>query len=149
MCPTESSWGEKPRPRRLPLKKYSGPERRQAHRHRLTCIEVTYRRPLLWQLVKSGKSDPCPVSNISSRGVRFYTYRKLRRSTVVDMSFEVPVGVYRIASGDRLKAKIIWQKWSRHRQAWRTGARFVHVSGTTHADLVRMIDEASLHSTKF
>ena len=148
MCAMESTWGEKPAGGRLPLRKYSGRERRHLHRHRLTCLKVIYRRPLLL-LFKAPASEPCPISNITSRGVKFYTFKRLRIRSVVEVKFDAPVGVYRVASGNQVKAKIIWQQWSEHRKAWRTGAQFVHLSKSTHDDLARMMQDAALHSSRF
>lgn len=145
----EKPEGRQAPPRKQYTQKYRGPERRHSHRRRLACIMVSYRRGLLGQIIKSPRSELCPVSNINSHGVRFYAPRKLRRRCVLDMSFEPPAGVYRLTGDTHVKARVIWQKWSRHRQAWRTGAQFVRVSASTHADLVRMMDEASLHSKSF
>ena len=144
----ESSWGEKATPRRLALRRYRGPERRHSHRHRLTCLRVTYRRPLLW-LLKMPPSEACRVSNITSHGLKFYTLKKLKVCSAVDMTFDAPDGVYRVASDNHVKAKIMWRQWSRHRHAWRTGAHFVHVSKRTHDDLVSMMKEAALHCSQF
>lgn len=102
----------------------------------------------MW-LLKTPSSEPCPVSNITSHGVKFYTFKKLRIRSVVDMAFDAPLGVYRVASENHVKAKIMWQHWSEHRQAWRTGAHFVHLSKRTHDDLVSMMKEAALHSSRF
>lgn len=143
-----SSWGERPTPRKLTLRRYRGPEKRHSHRRRLTCLKVTYRRPLLW-LLKRPPSEPCRISNITSHGVKFYTLKKLRVRSVVDMAFDAPEGVYRVARDNHVKAKIMWRKWSRHRHAWRTGAHFVHISKRTHDDLVSMCKEAALHSSRF
>ena len=104
---------------------------------------------MLGRLLRSRPRGPCRVSNVTSQGIRFYTARKLKPHVHIEVNFNVPVGVYRLAGENHLTAKVIWQKWSQHRHAWRTGAQFIHVSKTTHTDLARMIDDAALHSTRF
>lgn len=128
--------------------KYHGSERRHSHRHRLKGISVRYKKPLLWVL-HGRDSQPCKVSNIDSHGVRFYTYTKLKPRSVIEITFDVPVGVYRISGSNHLKAKVIWQKWSHTNGAWRTGAHFIHVSDAMHTDLSRMMKDAALHSSSF
>ncbi len=138
-----------PEKHRVRIARYQGPERRHTHRHRLTCLEVIYRKLRLFQLLKGRPSQRCPVSNVTSHGVRFYTGVKLKVRTVIDVAFEAPVGVYRIASANRLRARIVWQKWSMHHNAFRTGAQFIGVSESMHIDLARMMKDAALHSAKF
>jgi len=134
--------------RRIPIYRYEGPERRHSRRHRLRGLKVVYKRPVLWAF-HSGPSGPCPVSNVTSRGVRFYTQARMKPGTVIEVRFDAPVGVFRIAWDNKIHAKVIWQKWSNSHQAYRTGARFVHVSKTTHNDLARMLKEAALYSPSF
>ncbi|MCD6405933.1 MAG: hypothetical protein J7M19_08910 [Planctomycetes bacterium] len=134
---------------RVHIPRYQGDERRHTHRHRLTCLEVIYRKLKFLQLLKGRPSQRCPVSNVTSHGVRFYTGVKLRARTVIDVAFEAPTGVYRIATANRLRARIIWQKWSKHHNAFRTGAQFIGISETMHIDLARMMKDAALHSAKF
>jgi hypothetical protein len=129
--------------------RYQGPERRQSHRHHLKCLKVHFRRPLLWRFLMSRESGPCEVSNVTSRGVRFYTKAKLARRMIIDVRFDVPVGVYRLQGDIRLRARIIWQKWSTHHEAYRTGAQFIHLAQTVRKDLARMVQEAALHSSRF
>ena len=127
---------------------YHGPERRHWPRHRLTCLKVRYKKPILW-MFRTGESPPCDVSNVNSHGVRFYTAKKLRRGKHLDVHFDAPAGVYRIAGDNHLTAKVMWQKWSKSHGCWRTGASFIHVSKTTHEDLARMMKDAALHSPGF
>lgn len=134
--------------RRIPIRTYEGAERRHSRRHRLRGLKVVFKRPVLW-VFHSGPSEPCPVSNVTSRGVRFYTRARIKPHTVIEVSFDAPVGVYRVAWSNKIHARIIWQKWSNAHQAYRTGARFVHISKSTHEDLVRMLKEAALYSPSF
>ncbi len=96
-----------------------------------------------------GESDPCDVSNVTSHGVRFYTNAKFRRGMIIDVRFDVPVGVYRLQGDCRLRARVIWQKWSTHHEAYRTGAQFTHLAQPTRSDLARMVQDAALHSSRF
>ncbi len=141
----------RPEAHKIPIHRpvHRGPERRQTRRHRLTCLKVRYRRPLLWRLVQSREGEPCEVSNITSHGVRFYTKTKLRRHVVIEVRFDVPEGVYRLQGDSHLKARVVWQKWSSRHDAYRTGVQFIHVSQATHTDLTRMMQDAALHSSRF
>ncbi len=100
-------------------------------------------------VLKTRLSDPCEVSNVTSHGVRFYTDAKLKAGKHIEVKFDVPEGVYRLAGDNHLTAKVAWQKWSRSHGRWRTGAQFIHVSGNMHADLSRMMKDAALHSPRF
>ena len=112
-------------------------------------MSIRYRKPVLMHLLKSPGSRLCDVGNVTSQGVRFYTGDEFKPGTVLDVSFEVPAEVYRIAGDNHLKAKVLWQKWSHSHNAYRTGAEFVHVAKSTHHDLTRMIEDAAMHSRKF
>jgi len=126
---------------------YEGPERRYAHRHHVGHISVTFRHPRFLGLRKSDLSPPCQVGDINSRGMRFYTPARLRVSAVIDVVLECPFS----SSADRMevRGRVIWRKYSRRREAWRTGVHFVDMTDEARDRIMKIVDVAAEHDAKY
>jgi hypothetical protein len=129
--------------------KYLGPERRYVKRHHVNCVSVLYRRPLIFALITSAFSRSCDVSDLSWRGVRFYTKRKLRIGMTLDIVFDC-IGDFGLGtSSPPIKARVIWQEKSESRKAWRTGVVFLELRDAERDAILQMIEGSVAYDQRF
>jgi len=129
--------------------KYSGPERRFVKRHHVNCVSVLYRRPLLFALVSSALSRPCDVSDLSWRGVRFYTKRKLRIGATLNIVFDCVGNLGLYISSTPIQGRVIWQERSESHKAWRTGVAFLPLRDAERDAVLQMIEGSVAYDQRF
>lgn len=128
---------------------YDGHDNRFIRRHHLTCISVMYRRKRLFRGSMTDLSRPCEINDINWRGLRFYSPRRLRRGSVIEMEFDCPIDVESSENTGQVKARVVWRQWSRRHRAWRTGVQFTDVTDKLRDTILHMIDKASAHQLKY
>lgn len=128
---------------------YDGPEKRIFRRHHIRCVSLTYRKPRLFSRNMTDPSRTCEVCDINWRGVRFYAPSHIGRGKVIEVAFDCPLDVESGDNTGKVRAKIVWQKWSRRHRAWRTGVQFVDLTNDSREGILRMIDSAVQHERRF
>lgn len=131
------------------MAKYDGPEKRYIHRHRTTCISVRYRCKGLRSLVRSRLSDPCEVSDINWRGVRFYAHDKIRKGCKLEVVFDCPVDFSLEGHDGPIMGKVAWREWSKRRSKWRTGIDFLERRDSFRDAMLSMIHNATKHEQQY
>lgn len=128
---------------------YDGPEKRIFRRHHTKCISLVYRKKRLFSRSMSGPSRACEVCDINWRGVRFYSPSRIGRGNVIEVEFDCPLDVESGNNAGMLRAKVVWQKWSRRHRSWRTGVQFVDLTNGSREGILKMIDSAVDHERRF
>jgi hypothetical protein len=128
---------------------YEGPEKRIFRRHHIKCVSLMYRKRRIFSSNMTDPSRACEVCDINWRGVRFYAPSRIGKGNVIEVAFDCPLDVDSGNGAGAVRAKVVWQKWSMRRRAWRTGVQFVDLTNNSREGILKMIDSAVEHERRF
>jgi hypothetical protein len=124
------------------MPRYDGHEKRFIRRYRVGCITLLYKPPIFLGMGVSRIPRRSDVSDLSWRGVKFYTQHKLKVGTTIDVAFECMADSSLDASDFPTKAKVLWTEWSTRHKAWRTGAIFLDMREVQRDAILKMLEAA-------
>jgi hypothetical protein len=124
------------------MARYDGPEKRFIRRYRVNCATLLYKPPIFLGIGTTRVPRRGDISDLSWRGVKFYTPHKLKVGTAIEVTFECMADSGLDAEAFPTKAKVVWREWSNRHQAWRTWAIFLDMREAQRDAILKMLEAA-------